>query len=316
MSYIVAAPVPFSFGSFDYFCNQIALPFCPLINGGKEPACYARNIDIGLLIFEPATLVIHIIALIMTAIMISHIKFKFTAVGRKEIVLFFYLYAVTIVAEFLVISGIIPFSSSLYPYFVATHSSLAISTLWCLFVNGFVPFQFIEDGTPKSLWLLRISTLVIFVASYFINIATMKSIFGFSSSNPAIMWTLYFVFGAAFVFIYFVLQIILVFSSLNERSPIFDIMLAASFAICAQVVAFVFSNTICNVVKHYLDGMFFSTIFNLLAVMMVYKYWDSITKEDLEFAVGCKNNTWEIRDPLLSDSAMASMSESNYGARR
>ena len=31
--------------------------------------------------------------------------------------------------------------------------------------------------------------------------------------------------------------------------------------------------------------MFFSSLFTLLAVMMVYKYWDSITKEDLEFAV-------------------------------
>jgi hypothetical protein len=71
-------------------------------------------------------------------------------------------------------------------------------------------------------------------------------------------------------------------------------------------------------VKHYLDGKFFAAIFNLLAVMMVYKFWDSITKEDLEFAVGCKTNTWEIRDPLLSDAAMASMSNVNrqdYGAR-
>jgi hypothetical protein len=63
--------------------------------------------------------------------------------------------------------------------------------------------------------------------------------------------------------------------------------------------------------------------------MMVYKFWDSITKEDLEFAVGIKSkamglwvgNTWEIRDPMLSDSAMALMvnnaSETpNYGSIR
>jgi hypothetical protein len=30
--------------------------------------------------------------------------------------------------------------------------------------------------------------------------------------------------------------------------------------------------------------------------MMVYKYWDSITKEDLEFSVGGKANVWEIKD--------------------
>lgn len=44
----------------------------------------------------------------------------------------------------------------------------------------------------------------------------------------------------------------------------------------------------------------------LLAVMMVYKYWDSITKEDLEFSVGSKTTVWEVKDPLL-----ANMSYSN-----
>lgn len=56
--------------------------------------------------------------------------------------------------------------------------------------------------------------------------------------------------------------------------------------------------------KHYIDGMFFGAICTLLGVMMVYKYWDSITKEDLEFSVGGKSNVWEIKDPLLNDDAM------------
>ena len=33
---------------------------------------------------------------------------------------------------------------------------------------------------------------------------------------------------------------------------------------------------------------------------MVYKYWDSITKEDLEFSVGSKVAVWEVKDPLLA----------------
>jgi len=31
--------------------------------------------------------------------------------------------------------------------------------------------------------------------------------------------------------------------------------------------------------------------------MMVYKYWDSITKEDLEFSVGKNQTVWEIKEP-------------------
>jgi len=34
--------------------------------------------------------------------------------------------------------------------------------------------------------------------------------------------------------------------------------------------------------------------------MMVYKYWDSITREDLEFSVGSKAAVWEVKDPLLA----------------
>lgn len=69
--------------------NKTALPLCTLIQKG-DPFCYSRNIELaGNLIFEPATLVVNIIALIMTAIMIYYIKQKYTAVGRKEIGLHF-----------------------------------------------------------------------------------------------------------------------------------------------------------------------------------------------------------------------------------
>jgi hypothetical protein len=31
------------------------------------------------------------------------------------------------------------------------------------------------------------------------------------------------------------------------------------------------------------------------------QYWDSITKEDLEFSVGTKTNVWEVKEPLLDE---------------
>jgi hypothetical protein len=49
--------------------------------------------------------------------------------------------------------------------------------------------------------------------------------------------------------------------------------------------------------------MFFAAICTLLSVMMVYKYWDSITKEDLEFSVGSKQNVWELKDAANDDDA-------------
>jgi len=68
------------------------------------------------------------------------------------------------------------------------------------------------------------------------------------------------------------------------------------------VLLFAFSVTICNAIQHYIDGLFFFTLCVLLSVMMVYKYWDSITREDLEFSVGSKAAVWEVKDPLLAPS--------------
>jgi hypothetical protein len=47
--------------------------------------------------------------------------------------------------------------------------------------------------------------------------------------------------------------------------------------------------------------------------MMVYKYWDSFTKDDLEFRVGGKIVVWEVKGPLLTmNGADYSDEESNY----
>ncbi|KAJ3206441.1 Chitin synthase, class 7 [Dinochytrium kinnereticum] len=218
--------ISFSFGSFDYFCSQVPLTVCPLVGrpeGGINPTCYSRNIEIvgGMLVFEPATLVIHLIALIMTGIMIYHIKSKYTAVGRKEIVMVFYMYALTIVIEFLLVSGIVPTAFAGY-------------------------------------------------------------------------------------------KVILVVNTLDDRWPLGDLLFGLTFFATGQIFQFVLSPLVCQMATHYIDGLFFGTICTLLGVMMVYKYWDSITKEDLEFSVGGKSNVWEIRDPLINDEGMRENYDHRY----
>ena len=77
--------------------------------------------------------------------------------------------------------------------------------------------------------------------------------------------------------IYVVSQLILVFRTLDDRWPLGDIVFGTAFFTIAQVLLFAFSVTICDAIKHYIDGLFFFTLCMLLSVMMVYKYWDSIT---------------------------------------
>ncbi|CEG78867.1 hypothetical protein RMATCC62417_13405 [Rhizopus microsporus] len=103
---------------FDGICQTVALSLCPLMGkfNGIEAICYSRNVEIGgLIIFQPATLIMNLVAICMTAVMVYHVKTKYTAVGRKEIAMFLQLYLVTVFLEMLLVSNIIPTASILYP---------------------------------------------------------------------------------------------------------------------------------------------------------------------------------------------------------
>ncbi|KAI7847729.1 chitin synthase III catalytic subunit-domain-containing protein [Circinella umbellata] len=307
------ADIEFKFDafSFDGICRTVALPLCPMMgeNEGIEPVCYSRNVDLGgNLVFQPSTLIVDVVAIIMTAIMIYHIRSKYTAVGRKEIVMFFYMYMVTVFLEMLLITDVIPSSSPAYAYFAAIHVGLISATFWCLLLNGFVGFQFAEDGTPLSLWSIRISSFLIFLIVGVIGILTFLNIGPFSYNSPGALWAFYFIINGIAFIVYVISQIILVVNTLDDRWPLGDIIFGTAFFIVGQVLMHIFSVFICDKVKHYVDGLFFGTICTLLAVMMVYKYWDSITKEDLEFSVGSKQNTWEIKELQNMEDEMSQQS--------
>ena len=78
------------FGDFDSLCNQASLPLCSMVGAiktiagshGTEAECYSRSIELAnTIIFQGAASFMHIAALIMTVIMILHVRSKFTAVG-------------------------------------------------------------------------------------------------------------------------------------------------------------------------------------------------------------------------------------------
>jgi hypothetical protein len=117
----------------------------------------------------------------------------------------------------------------------------------------------------------------VFGVSFFVAIATFKGFAGFKFSKPIGLWIIYILWPVVCAVIYVVSQLILVFRTLEDRWPIGDIVFGTAFFTIGQVLLFAFSVTICDAIKHYIDGLFFFTLCMLLSVMMVYKYWDSIT---------------------------------------
>jgi len=298
------------FGDFYSICQQAPIPICAVVGSistiqgshGIEPICYARNIELAnTIIFQGAASFIQILALMMTATMIFHVRNKFTAVGRKEITTFFYIYMLLTFVSLILDSGVVPPGTGPYPYFVAVQSGLTSALTVCLLINGFVGFQMYEDGTTMSVWLLRSVSFIMFIITFLVALATFKGWAGMGPTKTVGLFIVLYLISAIEVFIYLVMQTFLVLNTLEDRWPLGDLAFGLFFFVIGQVILYAFSERICSGIQHYLDGLFIATIGNLLAVMMVYKYWDSITREDLEFSVGTKQNNWEVKELLPED---------------
>lgn len=272
-----------AFGSFDALCAQSPLPLCYVLGPPSSltsthnplllPECAARSIELAnTIIFQAATDFAHIAALAMTAIMIFHVRSKFTAVGRKEILTVFYLYLVLTAVSLVLDAGVLPATTDgAFLYFVAAQNGLTSALCTALLVNGFVGFQLYEDGTLLSIWLLRLSSVFMFAIGFVVSLLTFQGWAGLSPQNTTGLFVVLYLINAICVFVYLVMQVILVVNTLQDRWPLWDLAAAVFFFVIGQVILYTFGARICQAVNHYLDGLFFATVCNLLAVMMIYK---------------------------------------------
>lgn len=266
------------FGDFTGICQAAPLPLCATVGSsetsdvGIETDCFARNIDMAnTIIFQSASSLMQIVALLMSVIMILHVRSKFTAVGRKEIVTFFYIYMLLCFFSMLVDAGVVPSGNSAYPYFVAIQNGLTSALVTCLLINGFVGFQLYEDGTPLSLWMLRLCSFAAFVLCFLVSLGTFLSWASMSPTHTIGLFIVLYLLNAIQLFIYVCSQILLVVRTLENRWPLVTVSFGVFFFVIGQIMLYVFNNDICRSANHYLDGLFFATTCNLLAVMMVYK---------------------------------------------
>lgn len=168
-------------------------------------------------------------------------------------------------------AGVVPPGSGPFPYFAAAQNGLASALCTCLLINGFVGFQLYEDGTTLSVWLLRLSSLGMFAISFIVSLFTFKGLGGLGPTNTVGMFVVIYILNAISLAVYVGMQILLVVNTLEDRWPLGHIAFGVLVFIVGQVLLYAFSETICENVQHYLDGLFFATFCNLLAVMMVYK---------------------------------------------
>ena len=178
--------------------------------------------------------------------------------------------ALTVVALVLD-AGVVPPRHAAFPYFVALQNGLTSALCTCLLVNGFVGFQLYEDGTRRSVWLLRSTSILMFLISGGVSLLTFLGKGGVGPENTTGLFVVLFLLNAICLVVYVAMQIVLVANTLQDRWPLGHIVSGLFFFVAGQVMVYVFGQQICEGAEHYLDGLFFATICNLLAVMMIYK---------------------------------------------
>lgn len=285
-----------TFGKFDVLCNNTMLPLCSVVgsvNGtsvfekGIVPSCYPRPVELAnTMIFNLGSAFIHFGALLVVLIIIFNVRSKYTAIGRSELLHFFYLYLALTISSLVVDCGVTPPGSSSYAWFVALQLGIVGALCISLLYNGFTCFQFWEDGLTRSMWVLRIISIVWFVVNFIVAMATFK-LWGpaLNDRSTTALFVVSYVLNAIILALYVVSQLVLVFFALDSWWHLGAIVLFCFFFIVGQVLMYAVNTQICEGTKHYVDGVFFATACNLFAVMMIYKFWDMITVDDLEFSV-------------------------------
>ncbi|KAF3002884.1 hypothetical protein E8E13_000945 [Curvularia kusanoi] len=287
------------YGKFDDFCRDTGnswstLPVCYLFQqaptrngGGWEGGCTLEGFPVGggNRLHNLGSIILCGIAILTTFFLLWKSERKKAAVGRREMQLFLIGYIIISICEIFTIGGF-PLNNSVRLAFVAVHIAAIVATSWILMLNGLVGYQLLDDGTPISIGLLLISAVIMFIGTGYIALDTGFSWTGYwddtlAGENKAYaLYTLYQLVPLVFLFVFFCLESFLVLRVLGERKPMLYLVGAALLFAIGQIFQYVISVHICTGTSGKINGGLFETLFTLLAVVMIWVFWSSITEDD------------------------------------
>jgi hypothetical protein len=282
------------FGNFHDFCRDSTLPVCNLFPGYsyEDPSRFdGRCILEGIPLSDErhlgnlGSIIICGIAILVTVYLLWRSERKQAAVGRREMQVFLLSYILIQICEIFTV-GKFPLANNVRIAFTGIHIGLITASLWILMLNAVVGYQLVDDGTPLSLGLIVGSAIVIFIGTGYIALDTGYSWTGHfdpslgGDNNNIGLYVLYQLAPLIFLFVFFVLETVLVIRVLGERKPMIYLGAAALLFAIGQIFNYIASIHICNGTNGSINGALFQTLFTLLSVVMVWVFWSSITEDD------------------------------------
>jgi hypothetical protein len=296
------------FGNFHNFCLDSTLPICNLFDGfsyknnasyvaAAPKGCQLTGIPLseGRHLGNIGSILLCGIAIAVTAFLIWRSDRKQAAVGRREMQLFLVGYIFIEIAEIFTV-GLFPLEHKVQVAFTGIHLGMIIATTWILMLNGVVGYQLLDDGTPISVGLMAASAAILFIGTGYIALDTGYNWTGYFQAGTTgtvnrniALYVLYQLAPLVFLFVYFCLETLLVIRILGERKPMIWLGSAALLFAIGQIFNYVISVHICDGTSGKIDGALFETLFTLLAVVMIWVFWSSITEDDWPMQT---NNTY------------------------
>ncbi|KAM0191376.1 hypothetical protein ACHAPA_002115 [Fusarium lateritium] len=281
------------FGNFHDFCRDSTLPVCNLLSenndqNGNWGGCELTGISLsgGRHLGNLGSIILAGAAIATAGFLLLRSEKKRAAVGRREMQLFLIGYIIISICEIFSV-GEFPLNSTVRVAFSAIHIGMIIATCWILMLNAVVGYQIIDDGTPLSMALIVLSAGILLVGTGYIALDTGFSWTGYwddsyeSPNNRNIaLYVLYQLVPLIFIVAYLVLETILVIRILGETRPMIYLAAAALLFAIGQVFNYAVSKYICEGSSGKVDGSLFQTFFTLLAVIMIWIFWSSITEDD------------------------------------
>ncbi|TBU09098.1 catalytic subunit of chitin synthase III [Hamiltosporidium magnivora] len=260
--------------NLNHTCSEINLPLCKVL---KDTPCgyTGRSLPVfGTNLNTFFTIIILLAAMFCTFRMIKGANKKYSAVGRKEMVTFFYMYLATISLETVLVSGVL--KKNVLVYLTSLQLSFANSTVFCLFIGGLTSTSLVDIGLLKSILIVRVVTFVYFVTSIVVIYMFLMA------KNSFIICFFTFILNLGLAFLYLILQVLKLIRLDAEVWAYGTLIISALFFMSGILPLFFGSEYIALLSDRYLDGLFFFHLFIFCGIIMIHKYWLSVCENEAE----------------------------------
>lgn len=258
-------------------CSQTDLPFCKVLV--KSAATYtSRSFSMGKIrICSPSTLILLMTIIFCTLRMINNVKINFTALGRKEMKVFFYLYITSISFDMLLISKLFNLTNdSVYTVVLALQLALTNTCVFCLLVGSFTTLYMISNRFMSGALITNVLSF-----AYFMSILPIIY-FALVAKKYELFFIVIFACNTGMVVAFFLTQLLTLKILKTEIWAYGTILLGFLFFAMAVGPLFYGCDLLALLTERYFDGLFCFHLFIFCAIIMIHKFWLSTCENESE----------------------------------